>query len=150
MLTLRSNRIFILGFVSLLLTTLYFLYPTDHFRSPHAPSDTYDEYEAGGIDSDHWREPVRPNFEKEVARDEDCDDGACAVEPEVARTKERVKPRPKRPVKPAKEALAAGLAKGGEKMSFVVEDSVLAGGVIMPKLENATARLALSFNERPS
>lgn len=132
MLTLRSNKIVIIGFVCIFLTTLYFFYPSDHFSSPHAPGDAYDEYEAGGIDSDHWREPIRPKFEKEVARDEECGEESCEV---------GSGPAGGRGVEAARERVMARPKKGEAKQGVgLVEASVLEGGVIMPKLENATAK----------
>lgn len=81
MLSLRSNRIVLVGFATLVLTTLYFFYPSDHFKSPRSPVDPYNTYEAGGIDSEHYQDPIRPKFETDLTRKEElCDDGQCAVD----------------------------------------------------------------------
>ena len=108
--------------------TIYLLYPhPDPAQSPHQEVKAY---EAGGIDSDHWRAPIKPDFEKEEARwtgDEDAEDDI----PEDS----AVHGADRHPVK--KPDLAQGVMGGS---GGGLDDKVLSGGVIMPKLENATAK----------
>lgn len=170
MITLRSNRIFLLAAVLVFGITLYLFYPSDHFRSPHSPADAYDEYEAGGIDSEHWREPVVPHLEDEQCAGATCnvDDGASGdAGKEMVIKRPPLAPKPKSGVKPVtqeelahqsldeaivqerledeqardqKQAAVAPKAPKKAATGLVMEDSVLQGGVIMPKLENATAK----------
>ncbi|KAK4685160.1 hypothetical protein P7C73_g4995, partial [Tremellales sp. Uapishka_1] len=86
----RLARLFFFILLILLGPSLYLLYPADDH--PPSPGDVQYEYEAGGIDSPHWREKVVPAFETEHEE-----------------------------------------ARG-------IDEQVLAGGVIMGKLGNATAK----------
>jgi hypothetical protein len=130
MLSLRSNRIVLVGFATLVLTTLYFFYPSDHFKSPRSPVDPYNTYEAGGIDSEHYQEPIRPKFETDLTRkEEECEDGQCGVGGVVKGGSKK----PQKAVIPLSDGSKSSL-------SLVVEEKVLGGGVIMPKLTNETAK----------
>ena len=111
----RIGRFTILVVVIIILPSVYLLYP--HPDIPRAPDDTMWEYEAGGVDSPHWRDPVKPDFETEEARGvEEAGLGQSRVDG----------------------------GAGGNRL--VVEDEIIGsdeavnGGVIMPKLENATAK----------
>ena len=109
----RFARLFLLLTALIVIPTLYLLYPSPSI--PRSPADAVSEYEAGGIDSDHWRTPVKPDFEKEEARDwEDEVVIGCPTGEDCDGTKDK-----------ANDGLV---------------ESVLDGGVIMPKLENATAK----------
>ena len=113
----RFARLFILITIAIIVPTLYLLYPNQ--PSPPSPGDEVHEYEAGGIDSPHWRRPLAPDFEREAGR--------WAEEEVVVKV-------PAIPSQSAPEQVEEGRGWGG------VEESVLGGGVIMPKLENATAK----------
>ena len=87
------------------------------------------EYESGGIDSTHWRAPIKPDFEQEELRDWN---DACASGEDCG------------PSEQAKEQIGG---QGTEQVTLekdrevdAGEDLVLGGGVIMPKFENATAK----------
>lgn len=66
----RSARLLLLVFVCILVPSLYIFYPSPNSseKNPHKPTDEYHDYEAGGIDSAHYRTPVKPNFELEEPR----------------------------------------------------------------------------------
>ncbi|OWZ72867.1 hypothetical protein AYX14_01608 [Cryptococcus neoformans] len=100
----RILRLALLCAFIVIVPTLYLLYPSEE-RLP-APG----EWQAGGIDSEHWREPVKPDF----ARYEH-EEGRAWGEELLAQ----------------KEA------------SVAMDDDVIHGGVIMPKLGNATAKAEL-------
>lgn len=166
MITLRSNRIAVLGFAILIFISLYLFYPSDLYSSPHDPLDAYDSYEAGGIDSDHWLKPVTPSFEDDLTRkgDASCDGDSCDVGssgkkglPVVGGAVNWIsgklsgKNGKASSVDGAKKDQAALGSKGNKgiealrkaaatKAALVVEDKVLDGSVLMPKLENATAK----------
>jgi hypothetical protein len=89
-----------------------------------------------------------PKFETDLTRKEECDeDGVCSV---GAGRGGEAKANAKRPDKGGSGSadMKGGLAQGGkaskgsnvDKTPIVVQESVLQGGAIMPKLENATAR----------
>jgi hypothetical protein len=103
------------------LPSLYLIYP--HHDPEIAPGSAVREYQAGGIDSEHWRAPVKPDFEHEEARwseDEDEETGDTSHE-------------------------SGRFGKGSSGSHAAVswdapDEKVIGGGVIMPKLENATAK----------
>nr|XP_031859017.1 uncharacterized protein CI109_005522 [Kwoniella shandongensis]KAA5526089.1 hypothetical protein CI109_005522 [Kwoniella shandongensis] len=114
----RFVRLTLILTVVIIVPTLYFLYPTPE----HVPGPG--DVQAGGIDSDHWRTPVKPNiggvgeiYENEKVRewdDEEIDlDTGTAAKSKV------------------------------EQPWSGVSDEVIGGGVIMPKLGNATAKAEL-------
>jgi hypothetical protein len=134
----RLTRLFLLLTAVIALPTLFFLYPSR--APPHSPEEPYAEYEAGGIDSPHWRTPKKPIFEKEEARwegdeqglDASCVGDECVADKVVDATAER-------------KGTTGGGSHGTAEM--VQEhahgpgmEDVLAGGVIMPKLGNETAK----------
>lgn len=97
----RLLRVALLCAFIVIVPTLYLLYPSAE-RLP-APG----EWQAGGIDSEHWREPVKPDFTRY-----EYEEGRAWGE----------------------EVVTQGEA------SVVMDGDVIHGGVIMPKLENATAK----------
>lgn len=164
MFSLRGSRILILISVLIIGITLYTFYPSDPFRRPHSPDEPYDRYEAGGIDSDHYGERFVPAFnEGNGVNGAECDDEQCAPLPEPAPVAEQEKEVVWKP-----HAAGADRKQGTEVMdeetrSDPIEQSgdksdtnnpdagaaaaaegwsekVLSGGVIMPKLANATAK----------
>ncbi|WVW86689.1 hypothetical protein I302_108743 [Kwoniella bestiolae CBS 10118] len=61
----RFIRLTLLATFLIVIPTLYFLYPTpERLPSPG-------EYQAGGIDSEHWRTPVKPDYLHEEVREWD-------------------------------------------------------------------------------
>ena len=155
MIPLRGPRLLILVAIILISLSLYTFYPSDPFRRPHSPDEAYDHYEAGGIDSEHYGERIVPKF-----GDDECDgpDGSCLpgiafgdksgadasagesmmdeelrsdADSEADEEDEegtRGKYEKQRPVG------VSHAANGG------LSEEILGGGVIMPKLENATAK----------
>lgn len=71
----------------IIVPSLYIFWPSAHSseKNPHKPTDPIEGYEAGGIDSEHHRPPIKPNFEVEEPRwnrhdgfsdaDDDAEDG---------------------------------------------------------------------------
>ena len=108
----RLGRILVIAVLVLLATSLYFLYP--HHDPAQSPYDRPMHYEAGGIDSEHYRKPVVPVFEEEEPRDASWGAQRQSAEPVV-----------------------------GESLVSDIDQDILGGGVIMPKLGNATAKLVL-------
>ncbi|ODN78528.1 hypothetical protein L202_04152 [Cryptococcus amylolentus CBS 6039] len=108
----RLVRLTLLATALVVLPTLYFLYPSpERLPSPG-------EWQAGGIDSDHWRSPVKPAFgeyELEEGRGWDDQSGVGG---------------------------SRGWGQGKKKAPEIGQD-VIHGGVIMPKLGNATAKAEL-------
>jgi FAD-linked sulfhydryl oxidase len=126
----RSARLFLIIVGVVILPSIYLLYP--HHDIPQAPGSYVTEYEAGGIDSEHWRTPVKPDFEKEEARWSQAE----AVEEDAAERKNgNLAPY----VPSDKTWLNHGMTGVGGKAGAIAEN-VLSGGVIMPKLANATAK----------
>ena len=120
----RFARLFLLVTVLVLLPTLYLLYPS--LAAPRSPEDEVFEYESGGIDSTHWRAPIKPDFEQEELRDWS---DACVAGEDCGAAQEQVGEQGVGQVSLEKDReVGAG------------EDMVLGGGVIMPKFENATAK----------
>jgi len=96
----------------IVIPTLYFLYPTPE----RLPSEG--EYQSGGIDSEHWREPIKPDYlqsNKEEVREWDDDDS------------------------PSNQQSINKVDEEGGKWKGI-SDKTLNGGVIMPKLGNETAK----------
>ena len=104
----RFARLFILLTILLLLTTLYFLYPSSSrpLSTPFPPT----HFEAGGIDSPHFASPLEPDFEDEVRA------WSGGRPPDVS------------------------LAPAIKGQGLIVEEDLLHGEVIMPKMENETAK----------
>lgn len=124
----RFTRFFLILTALIIVPTLYLLYPSH--STPRSPGDAIYEYEAGGIDSPHWRAPVQPDFEQEKVRDWE-DNDACAVGEDCDG---------------AEGMQRTLLDKEKEKGRSIegLEENVSGGGVIMPKLENATAKSVIA------
>lgn len=138
----RLARLLILSTLLITIPTLYFLYP--HRETILQTTQGY--LEKGGIDSSHWRDPLPPpgsigdeleKLEHEEVRDWEGQDvlEESAVDSGVS---------------PVLDLEVDGAPiTGGDAVRNTVGDQVLAGGVgahvleggvIMPKLENATAK----------
>lgn len=131
----RLARLLIFSTLLITIPTLYLLYP--HRESILQTTQGY--LEKGGIDSSHWRDPLPPPLGIDV---ENVENGEGKMEHEEVRDWEGqdviAKPtealneiiRPTEEGALLEEGVTGGVAK-----------DVLEGGVIMPKLENATAKL---------
>ncbi|WWC93033.1 uncharacterized protein L201_007997 [Kwoniella dendrophila CBS 6074] len=64
----RFVRLTLIITILIIIPTLYLLYPTPE-RLP-----SKGEYQSGGIDSDHWRKPIQPDYLREEVREYDDDD----------------------------------------------------------------------------
>jgi FAD-linked sulfhydryl oxidase len=106
----RFPRLFLIVLLTLVLPTLYLLYP-----NPRAPSPADGSFQAGGIDSEHYRKPILPGEESKGWEHEEVREWEEGSGDEMG-------------------------ASRGETVLAGLEDEVLGGGVIMPKLENATAK----------
>jgi hypothetical protein len=123
----------------LIFSTLLIILPTLYLLYPHrdtilgTPTQIQDHLEQGGIDSTHWRDPLPPPV--------GIGDELKKLEHEEVRDWE------------GQDVLDQSELEGTESSSVpvLIEDSpvvsdemvgkeVLEGGVIMPKLENATAK----------
>lgn len=137
----RLARLLILSTLLITIPTLYFLYP--HRETILQTTQGY--LEKGGIDSAHWRDPLPPpggigdeleKLEHEEVRDWEGQDvlDESAVDSGVS------------PVdlgtdgSPGPSDSAVGNTVGDQVLAGGVGAHVLEGGVIMPKLENATAK----------
>lgn len=163
----RPTRILVVLFLCIAIPALYFFVPSSNpsEKNPQRPTDPYDHYEAGGIDSPHYRAPVKPDFEVEEARWTDAenaesqdvevggDDGdvctgtGCEGPEEVSAANGWTKMGDLLSADakgPARQDTAQGEAPKSKGKAFVVDqhevDSVIGGGVIMPKLANETAK----------
>ena len=126
----RLARLLIFSTLLITIPTLYLLYP--HRETIIQTTQGY--LEKGGIDSSHWRDPLPPpggigneKLEHEEVRDWEGQDVLAKVDPEDTEGSEVES------TTPVEEA--AGEEGGGS-----IAADVLEGGVIMPKLENATAK----------
>lgn len=122
----RSARLVLIVLAVVVLPSIYILYP--HHDIPQAPGSRVEAYEAGGIDSEHWRDPVRPDFENEEAR--------WSAEESVLDSSSP----------PYVESDKTWLNHGMVNQPFddgLPDEKVIGGGVIMPKLGNATAKWVL-------
>jgi FAD-linked sulfhydryl oxidase len=117
----RSVRLCLAVFIVVIAPTLYLVYPSGD--PPPALGEYADHYQAGGIDSEHWREPVVPNFEADEGR-------AWSNEKVLAGTTTD------------DNSAANDASKADANAAAAAEEmrNVISGGVIMPKLENATAK----------
>lgn len=136
----RLARLLLLSTLVITVPTLYFLYP--HRETILQTTQGY--LEKGGIDSSHWRDPLPPpggirdeldQLEHEEVRDwegQDVFDESAADQgvPPVINDKQDGAPTPNTN---GQSLGVAGVAEG-------VSSHILDGGVIMPKLENATAK----------
>lgn len=110
----RIGRLFLIVLAVVLCGSLYAFYPSS--AQPPSPADRATRYEAGGIDSEHWRDRVVPSFEDEEGRSWDHEVVVGG---------------------PGGEAYSDSATRPG---SSGLSADLLNGEVIMPKLENATAK----------
>jgi len=122
----RFTRLFSLVLTLVILSTLYIFYPTSE-SAPPSPGDPVYKYEAGGIDSDHYNAEIKPDFSKDepLARfGGNIEEGGVIEHEEVRGVFDDDN----------------GVWIGSEVRGGRVDEKVLGGSVIMPKLENATAK----------
>ena len=126
----RFARLFLVSFLVLAVPTLYLLYPGSSRDPPGVPST----YEAGGIDSPHYRPPKAPDIEEEHVRDWQ-DEMAFGGEGDGT---SRV---PLGKVLDSEEDFEEGTPSiGHSDWMSSSGDAWMTGDVIMPKLGNATAK----------
>jgi hypothetical protein len=119
----RFTRLFSLVLGVVVISTLYIFYPSAQ-SPPPSPNDKPSRYEAGGIDSDHWNPEIKPDFQhEEFGHTRGGNQGG--VEHEEVRE-----------LDDDNGSWIGGAVVGGGS----VDEKILGGGVIMPKLENATAK----------
>jgi hypothetical protein len=121
----------LLIFSSLLITfpTLYLLYP--HRETILQTTQGY--LEKGGIDSSHWRDPLPPPAELKVEHEEVRDwEGQDVIVAE--------------PTDVEGELITSPIGVNDDSANIGIPKDVLEGGVIMPKLENATAKSVTHIN----
>jgi hypothetical protein len=139
----RLARLLILSTLLITIPTLYLLYP--HRETILQTTQGY--LEKGGIDSSHWRDPLPPpggidheleKLEHEEVRDWEGQDvlNKGPVDEGVSLVSEDLSPEGSADSGVGPESSAAD--KQGSTLS--IGGDVLEGGVIMPKLENATAK----------
>lgn len=126
----RFARIFLLALVLVTVPTAFIFYPS----SPDKASGEV-ALEQGGVDSEHWREPVPPPppeaggkmAQEEMDEEHTWTDGAAlaAVDNNVGGDTGAAAPE-------------GGKAAGGAEYSVPLD--VVSGAVIMPHLGNATAK----------
>lgn len=124
----RLARLLIFSTLLITIPTLYLLYP--HRESIIQTTQGY--FDQGGIDSSHWRDPLPPPHEIDAEKSEH----------EEVRDWEGQQDVIAKPTEALEELIASPLGSGeitGSEAIGVSKD-VLEGGVIMPKLENATAK----------
>jgi hypothetical protein len=122
----RLARLLIFSSLLITIPTLYLLYP--HRETILQTTQGY--LEKGGIDSSHWRDPLPPPPELKVEHEEVRDwEGQDVIVAEPADVQGELITSP------------TGINNGPvEDVSMGIPKDVLEGGVIMPKLENATAK----------
>jgi hypothetical protein len=127
----RLARLLIFSTLLITIPTLYLLYP--HRETIIQTTQGY--LEKGGIDSSHWRDPLPPpvgtgneKLEHEEVRDWEGQDVLAKVDSEGLEGLEDASTTP------------AEVVGASEEGSGTIAVDILEGGVIMPKLENATAK----------
>lgn len=155
---LRLPRLFLTFLVLLVTITLYIFYPSND--APRSPTDPW-SYEAGGIDSPHYRQPIPPpNLEQEAIRMaktpqgdiclSDGDQEGCtpAAQQDLIAPPTGGQGGQQGTKAGGGGGLASwfGVGSSGKKLITTpnepegLDTSVIHGGVIMPKLDNATAK----------
>lgn len=127
----RLARLLIFSTLIITIPTLYLLYPHRDTIIQH----TQGYLEKGGIDSSHWRDPLPPDvetYEHEEVRDWNAEKDTPGPGQMGLNVLDD----------PAVTVHASEGDKGPAEMTM--NEDVLGGGVIMPKLENATAKYASS------
>ncbi|ORX37942.1 ERV/ALR sulfhydryl oxidase domain-containing protein [Kockovaella imperatae] len=142
----RTPRLFLILLVIIIVPTLYLLHPStsptplSSWTKTTTPTTTggdaihHVEIESGGIDSDHWRDPIRPQTGNGLANEEDTR-GADDEEDELVLMGTHSSDRPKQQEEDLYDMTA-----------FTSPSAPILGthgGVIMPKMENATAKAEL-------
>lgn len=131
----RFARIFLLALVLVTVPTAFIFYPS----SPDKESGEV-SLEKGGIDSEHWREPVPPPSQGGMAAEEDDEERAWADG--AGKAADTVLDKDN--VAGDTGALAKEPEKAAEKgAEYSVPQDVIWGAVIMPHLGNATAKAEL-------
>jgi hypothetical protein len=123
----RLARLLIFSSLLITIPTLYLLYP--HRETILQTTQGY--LEKGGIDSSHWRDPLPPPPEIEKVEHEEVRDweGQDVIVAEPTDVQGELITSP------------TGINVGSTGSDPVaIPKDVLEGGVIMPKLENATAK----------
>lgn len=151
----RVIRVALAATALILLPTLYILYPSSHsdYRPP-SPSDPI-RVDAGGIDSDHWRDPIVPDpaygGEQDISHALDSDNDGGWEKEEVRQWGEEFVvgggrggvegEMMKHGVDPVASGYDADQSHSENKgTSAAGGGERLGDGVIMPKLGNATAK----------
>ena len=125
----RLARLLIFSSLLITIPTLYLLYP--HRETILQTTQGY--LEKGGIDSSHWRDPLPPPAELKVEHEEVRDwEGQDVIVAEPTDMRE--------------ELIASPTGVNDDSANIGISKDVLEGGVIMPKLENATAKSVTPFN----
>ena len=128
----RLARLLIFSSLLITIPTLYLLYP--HRETILQTTQGY--LEKGGIDSSHWRDPLPPPSELKVEHEEVRDwEGQDVIVADPTNVKEELITSP--------IEVNDGSMENGP---IAISKDVLEGGVIMPKLENATAKSVAQFN----
>jgi hypothetical protein len=130
----RLARLLIFSTLLITIPTLYLLYP--HRESILQTTQGY--LEKGGIDSSHWRDPLPPPVGIDV------ENGEGKMEHEEVRDWEGQDVIAKPTEAEALNGITPPIEEGplpGEDITGNIAKDILEGGVIMPKLENATAKL---------
>lgn len=141
----RSARLLLAVLLLVIVSSLYFLHP--HHDPARSPGDQVTEYEAGGIDSPHWREPIKPDFEREELRwtpEEEAEEASqgrleTGVQGGVKDGPYHESGGHRGASQGTGFAYDGGITGSGGSPVGVGEDT-LNGGVIMPRLGNATAK----------
>jgi hypothetical protein len=119
----RLARLLIFSSLLITIPTLYLLYP--HRETILQTTQGY--LEKGGIDSSHWRDPLPPPPELKVEHEEVRDwEGQDVIVAE--------------PTDVQGELITSPTGVNDDSANIGISKDVLEGGVIMPKLENATAK----------
>ena len=127
----RLARLLIFSSLLITIPTLYLLYP--HRETILQTTQGY--LEKGGIDSSHWRDPLPPPSELKVEHEEVRDwEGQDVIVADPTDVKEALITSP-----------TAVNDDSADNESVGIPKDVLEGGVIMPKLENATAKSVTLF-----
>ena len=131
----RVSRLSLSVILGIIICSLYFLYP-----SSSRPDER--DWQAGGIDSEHWRDPISPQLDDYGSHDgagsnrlhhfESSSPGGMEHEElrwDVKGSGSRISGA----FDPASHKPIGAQGSGGM-------EALLGGGTIMPKMENATAK----------
>lgn len=131
----KLARLLVLATLLITIPTLYFLYP--HRESIIQTTQGY--LEKGGIDSSHWRDPLPPGVEKYEDEEPRDWEGQDVLHKQGVETDDTIP-------ETETETDSGGAREHLDDMELppVPIQEGLEGGVIMPKLENATAKSVLT------